>query len=240
MTQPVTLPSGKIIDQSTLEKHGHNEAIWGRTPSDPFTGLKFSDNRKPIAATALKVRIDKFLLDNCDAGEIKVLPRVLGSAFRNSRREFPVSSIVGSKVKRRIETVDEKLKRRKLQSHALPIASVRQSGSATSVKTSKSTETSVSSGNICDENYEEMLTTSVDNSLEFSIQRALFGLKRFCEPVDCEEKIVVNNCECCTNSIFYRLPCQHSICRKVLFSIRNNQCTICNATFSTSDPERIH
>ncbi|KZC08610.1 RING finger protein 37 [Dufourea novaeangliae] len=78
MTQPILLPSGKIIDQSTLQKHEETEALWGRRLTDPFTGLSFSEDRKPVVATALKMRIDKFLLENSNAEEVKRLPRVLG------------------------------------------------------------------------------------------------------------------------------------------------------------------
>lgn len=52
MTQPIILPSGKIIDQSTLEKHNENEALWGRLSSDPFTGIPFSEFRRPVIAAA--------------------------------------------------------------------------------------------------------------------------------------------------------------------------------------------
>lgn len=62
MTVPVLLPSGHNIDTSTLEKHITAERSWGRLPSDPFTGKVFSDTSKPVPNSALKVRIDKFLL----------------------------------------------------------------------------------------------------------------------------------------------------------------------------------
>jgi len=62
MTVPVLLPSGHNIDMTTLEKHITAERSWGRLPSDPFTGKVFSDTSKPVPNSALKVRIDKFLL----------------------------------------------------------------------------------------------------------------------------------------------------------------------------------
>ena len=62
MTVPVLLPSGHNIDTTTLEKHITAERSWGRLPSDPFTGKVFSDTSKPVPNSALKVRIDKFLL----------------------------------------------------------------------------------------------------------------------------------------------------------------------------------
>ena len=62
MTLPLLLPSGHNIDTETLEKHITTERSWGRLPSDPFTGKIFSDKCKPVPNSALKVRIDKFLL----------------------------------------------------------------------------------------------------------------------------------------------------------------------------------
>ena len=62
MIVPLLLPSGHNIDTSTLEKHITAERSWGRLPSDPFTGKIFSDTCKPVPNSALKVRIDKFLL----------------------------------------------------------------------------------------------------------------------------------------------------------------------------------
>ena len=62
MTIPLLLPSGHNIDSSTLEKHRNAEKSWGRPLSDPFTGIAFSDMYKAIPNSALKCRIDKFLL----------------------------------------------------------------------------------------------------------------------------------------------------------------------------------
>lgn len=79
MIQPIILPSGKVIDSSTLKSHEKAELRWGRGPSDPFTGIPFSDNNKPIAASDLKSRIDKFLSDNSNVSELKNMPRTLGT-----------------------------------------------------------------------------------------------------------------------------------------------------------------
>ena len=62
MIVPLLLPSGHNIDAETLEKHVTVERTWGRLPSDPFTGKVFSEACKPVPNSALKVRIDKFLL----------------------------------------------------------------------------------------------------------------------------------------------------------------------------------
>lgn len=39
MTFPTALPFGKVVDQSTIDKHSEEEPKWGRMPPDLFTGL---------------------------------------------------------------------------------------------------------------------------------------------------------------------------------------------------------
>ena len=39
MTLPMLLPSGHCVDRSTLDKLHHTDSIYGRAPSDPFTGI---------------------------------------------------------------------------------------------------------------------------------------------------------------------------------------------------------
>ncbi|XP_014256538.1 RING finger protein 37 [Cimex lectularius] len=78
MTIPMTLPSGKVVDALTLEKFYESEKEHGRGQSDPFTGVAFSDSSRPIVATSLKARMDKFLLENSFVPELKNAPRALG------------------------------------------------------------------------------------------------------------------------------------------------------------------
>lgn len=78
MTLPMTLPCGKNVDQLTLEKHEHNEALHGRGPSDPYTSLPFTSELKPRFNQALKNRIDDFLLKNKDRVETMSIPRTVG------------------------------------------------------------------------------------------------------------------------------------------------------------------
>lgn len=96
MALPMVLPSGKVVDQKTLDLHAQAEANWGRHPSDPFTGIIFSDGCRPVLDTALKSRIDRFLVLNQDRKDLKTVPRTVGRAqpqichqsvsrFRNNR-----------------------------------------------------------------------------------------------------------------------------------------------------------
>lgn len=100
MTFPMLLPSGKVIDQATLEKCNRSEASWGRIPSDPFTGVAFNHHSRPLPHPTLKARIDHFLLQHSIPG-VTLLGRThsLGSVV--------ASSIAMSSLKRKIDLVEE-------------------------------------------------------------------------------------------------------------------------------------
>lgn len=96
MALPMVLPSGKVVDQRTLDLHAQAEANWGRHPSDPFTGIIFSEGCRPLLDSSLKARIDRFLVLNQDRKDLKAVPRTVGrvhsqichqsiSRFRNSQ-----------------------------------------------------------------------------------------------------------------------------------------------------------
>ncbi|XP_031567010.1 RING finger protein 37-like [Actinia tenebrosa] len=88
MTIPMLLPSGLNIDLSTLEKHIEVERSWGRLPSDPFTGVLFSDGMKPLPNGALKVRIDKYIL--MSGVDVRSCGRTVG---RSGESIFPKTSL---------------------------------------------------------------------------------------------------------------------------------------------------
>lgn len=85
MTVPMLLPCGKNVDQLTLERHNSVEASWGRIPSDPFTGVPYDDKNKPLPNVPLKVRIDKFVLEN--SVKLQHIPKTLGSNAGSSNYE---------------------------------------------------------------------------------------------------------------------------------------------------------
>ncbi|XP_046442112.1 RING finger protein 37-like isoform X2 [Daphnia pulex] len=78
MSMPVRLPSGNVIDERTLERFAKQEASWGRPPSDPFTAKPISASHRPIYDTALKARIDSFLLKESHRPCLKNCPRTTG------------------------------------------------------------------------------------------------------------------------------------------------------------------
>ncbi|XP_036434687.1 RING finger protein 37 [Colossoma macropomum] len=62
MVLPMILPSGMVVDSSTLEEYQKQEAAWGRLPNDPFTGVPFTQDSKPLPNPLLKSRIDSLML----------------------------------------------------------------------------------------------------------------------------------------------------------------------------------
>ncbi|KAL7019524.1 hypothetical protein ACKWTF_011139 [Chironomus riparius] len=75
---PYILPSGAIVDETTLQKHKRREEAYGRYPSDPFTGVLFSANSEPKFDAALKNRLDEFKLKYSHEIEIKNSGRSVG------------------------------------------------------------------------------------------------------------------------------------------------------------------
>ncbi|XP_076859666.1 RING finger protein 37 [Brachyhypopomus gauderio] len=62
MDLPMILPSGMVVDSSSLEEYQKQEATWGRLPNDPFTGVPFTKDSKPLPNPHLKCRIDSMRL----------------------------------------------------------------------------------------------------------------------------------------------------------------------------------
>ncbi|XP_017778299.1 PREDICTED: RING finger protein 37 [Nicrophorus vespilloides] len=89
MAIPMTLPSGHTVDKSSLEKCVGNEANYGRQGSDPFTGLPFTDARKPVLNVGLKTRIDMYLLQNSHRKETFSVGRTVGV-----KRKIEMKSVV--------------------------------------------------------------------------------------------------------------------------------------------------
>jgi hypothetical protein len=64
MLIPMLLPSGHLIDRTTLEKCINEDIHWCRLPRDPFTLESFTDITQPVVAQQLKIRIDRFLSEH--------------------------------------------------------------------------------------------------------------------------------------------------------------------------------
>ena len=76
MTIPMILPSGKIVDRSTVDRCTQEQMIYGGLPRDPFSGILYMEKLKPVFDASLKSRIDAYLLEN----NISSTSRSLGNA----------------------------------------------------------------------------------------------------------------------------------------------------------------
>lgn len=95
LVMPFILPSGNIVDQSTIEKHNKNEEVYGRLPSDPFTGMIYTCDNQPKFNAALKARLDDFKTKNCELIEVKQSGRTIGKVSE-SRPSTSSSSYVNN------------------------------------------------------------------------------------------------------------------------------------------------
>ncbi|EAT47257.1 AAEL001610-PA [Aedes aegypti] len=109
MTIPMILPSGKTVDQLTIEKHNQQEEKWGRQASDPFTGLIYTHTRKPIFNPALKSRIDQFLIKHSHLTQFHQLPRTVGTNLRTAAIHPNITIPTKPSRKRKLEADPPKL-----------------------------------------------------------------------------------------------------------------------------------
>ena len=77
MLIPMLLPSGHLIDRTTLEKCVEEDLRWCRLPRDPFTLEAFTEMTQPIVAQQLKVRIDRFLTEHQNDPKYRNCARLL-------------------------------------------------------------------------------------------------------------------------------------------------------------------
>ena len=273
MIQPIILPGGAIIDQSTLEKHAQTEATWGRGLSDPFTGIPINETRKPIVASALKARIDKFLVQHKNSPEIKSMPRLSGykqtpSFLRNRSvdlsRLVPETSIVNrttnleSKKSYSGKLVDQTLvQSNKLPEHSghmilqpeskvhrLPIIPTRPKRAINKTNFRNPNPKKIAGSTIVkavDNIDKEKFGDLVKNNLDASVETLLSNFQQFDKKEDdrTNTRVCIKDCSC-VSKIFYKLPCDHVLCREVLMSIKNSSCVICGVHYTTRDMERIH
>lgn len=105
LVMPFILPSGNIIDETTMEKHNRHEESYGRLPSDPFTGLIYTADHQPKFNDVLKVRLDQFKLKNSHEIDVKNSGRILGkkvelvASTSSSTSSYSTSGHVSKKIK---------------------------------------------------------------------------------------------------------------------------------------------
>lgn len=261
MVLPYTLPCGKVIDQTTLEKHEKHEANWGRRPSDPFTGKLFTNTSKPVFDVSLKARIDKFLLDHSDLDVVKNVPRTVGTkrirkkclievkpVLENSSKpsflELDKSSCsanaeVASKLKSSgiekplldIKCFENLKKKRKLLNEA--------SSSGTLPENTSLRTPAVMCDRLPNSSHEDLLNNSIDAALKNALS-CLPSFTNFSQST----QVPRDKCqECDEEETLYILPCQHYLCRSCLtkkLKLKRCVCSVCDLLFESKDPKRYH
>lgn len=95
MQLPMLLPSGQNIDRTTLQRWIKDLSIKGKGPCDPFTGVVFTETNRPIFNTALKIRLDKYMVDF--GSKLPPTGRTVGT-ISSEKQELSIFSTVKSVV----------------------------------------------------------------------------------------------------------------------------------------------
>ncbi|XP_053113536.1 RING finger protein 37 [Hemicordylus capensis] len=268
MTLPMLLPSGKVIDQGTLEKCNRSEASWGRVPSDPFTGVAFSQHSQPLPHPSLKARIDHFLLQHSIPGT-----NLLGRA--QALGTVVASSIAMSSLKRKIDLVEQNPEgRHSVEPFHFSTANfVVTSTSETRAKKMKMECDSNSSQMDCSADlisHEQRLSDSLDSALNSALSSMpLFtaslakGQQQLHSGGSCSSpwnaggghehnrSDALQGCSSCcrtfslyfTTETVYQLPCGHLVCRPCLSEKQKSLsilCMNCKRSVATHEVMRVH
>ncbi|XP_069674270.1 RING finger protein 37 [Periplaneta americana] len=239
MALPFILPCGKIVDQSTLEKHEEQEAKWGRAPSDPFTGKMFTANNRPILATALKARIDKFLIEHSEEQELLTVPRTIGRKEKNDNSEICNSDSDNN-------ILDVNLNR------PIPCNSEDETGcQAPSYHVyqtqNKRARLDKDNASNCKHDLKPSFSTheeEIDLSLDLALQSTLSRLPTYTRFSNSNSETAIPQCVTCkSNDMLFKLPCEHFLCRKCIVLKKETsdlKCDTCDNSFQSSDPVRYH
>ncbi|OCT99026.1 hypothetical protein XELAEV_18004826mg [Xenopus laevis] len=269
MTFPMLLPSGKVIDQSTLDKCNQSEATWGRLPSDPFTGVPFSQHTQPVPHPSLKLRIDYFLLQHRMPGS-NILGRTQIGPF------VTPSAVALSSMKRKIEWMEDSANDGdNVDTYFSAVSGFNSSASDFSAKKLK-TENECSPSNMdCSTSnsdaasHEQRLTQSLDYALTTTLGSMPSYTARFMKgqlgasvesgggSSTCSSMPEFNQCgegqgcsSCgrifsayCKTEPVYQLSCGHLMCRPCLAEKQKSLsvlCNNCNRSVATRDVQRVH
>lgn len=219
MALPVRLPSGNVIDERTLERFANQEASWGRPLSDPFTAQPITGSRRPVYDTALKARIDSFLLKESHRPCLKNVPRTTGPIqTRSSDTLLHLADVSNTAVKRPSTSVPPAAappqpsiidpSRRWLSNVGISLQHLTGSHSVRSKVPTSATPSSV---------------TVVPIQSDTSATDCLCGVQ--------------------DGRLVYSLPCSHRICRPCLLNSRVNNrliCGRCQSPFALHEPVLHH
>lgn len=228
MALPMVLPSGKIVDSSTLLKHTEHEEKWGRLPSDPFTGQPYTEIHKPVLDSHLKSQIDSFLLRNCDAPEISNTARTVGPISKRRRVEFTYSYVNGD-----LNTIRTELSSNSKKDASSSITTQIPQVPSTSLMSSTSTST--------------LIDTMSQRKIQ-SLDEAIRGVLKVAKYTATSHTNRLNNtsidqcfqcCDSVINMLYKITTCAHLICRNCLIDKNLKTCK-CGKIFSNIDVNKYH
>ncbi|XP_068153549.1 RING finger protein 37 [Drosophila tropicalis] len=265
MIFPTVLPSGKVVDQSTIDKHSEEEAKWGRQPSDPFTGLEYTSQRKAILNLALKARIEKFLMEHSE--HFKSVPRSLGSSRMRRRHasqfassmchpgQLPSSSAAGTYstlcgvvYKQQQLHQQRKTKSTVTATATLSSTSVAFSGSSSPPAAKRARHSSSSHPTACATVTASSIhrqsppsTSTSSSSIDQDIQQALQKITRFTQVAVSAPTSPPCCINCRSGQYAYEIrTCRHLVCRECLVLLTSSQQCVCKVSFRGADIERYH
>ncbi|RUS76357.1 hypothetical protein EGW08_015887 [Elysia chlorotica] len=268
MCIPMLLPCGKNVDLSSLNRFFDSEALHGRVPRDPFTGVVFSENSKPISNIALKSRIDQFLFKHRDDKATSSVARTVSGQPRTSlqgKRDVNGQRLIGS-VSSLVSTQNKPMatssrhsvsvtsssdnsklelcaqKRDDMKTHSFPQASPSVSTSSVMMETSSCAKSSQNEP----KSHEQKLKDSLSSALASILSGTSTEDKK--EPVSLSSNKPVK-CSFCEKlqsdtAVLYDSPCNHTMCRHCLttqfHSSKDIKCGFCGFICKREDFVRKH
>ncbi|XP_068130892.1 RING finger protein 37 [Hyperolius riggenbachi] len=268
MTFPMILPSGKVVDQSTLDKCNQSEASWGRMPSDPFTGVPYSPQSQPLPHPSLKARVDYYLLQHSVPGS-----NLLGRAWPGG--PVTASAIALSSMKRKVEWMEDSANDGdNVDTYFSAVSGLCSTSdfSRKKMKTDGDSQTSqMDCSNSGSMSHEQRLTHSLDQALtsalgsmpsytaKFTRNQQGFHMESAsshswtadCTPTEHNRSSAVQHCASCMRTLsaysraepIYQLSCGHLMCRPCLAETQKSLsflCKNCNQSVATRDVLRVH
>ncbi|XP_064477386.1 RING finger protein 37-like [Ornithodoros turicata] len=224
MVQPVLLPSGQVIDQSTLDRHVQAEGRWCRQPTDPFTGVELRGQNAPKFLPELKARIDQFVIKN--VSELGNCPRTVGkgSGIRSHASVVALGLAVSNlSQSTRKEVGEAHCSKRKRETY--------EEGSKMAKYGHAQQDGSESAGT----SHEDKVAMSLQSSIEETLKEI-----RNLKPKPTTSQLL--NCKCGARDPSYKLPCEHYMCRTCLTKTvtkGEGQC-YCKVQFVSSEVVRVH
>ncbi|XP_018940013.2 RING finger protein 37 [Cyprinus carpio] len=266
MVFPMILPSGMVIDNSTLEEYQKREATWGRLPNDPFTGVPFTQNSKPIPNPLLKSRIDRLGLQTGCTGvrsrnnliaqpqpsRLTVEAKSITDSSRNCDQTHTLHSQSFASASES-KTRSDACKTGQTQSHAAKrkhdcsFPSTSNNPDHSPLRKTHETPSELDS-------HERRLASSLDAALN----AALHGLPVFTSPSETASSVDASGghtCVFCSCSLTvysssvasYSLPCAHLMCGACLRQKQPSdsrrlkiECPVCGTNASSRDVTRVH